>query len=156
MWHTLIKAAPIPDQPTDRLSADMFFNNYGKSPAINRIGKGKIFFGPNALNQALQWFEQFGKRRFITDETGTATVDPPGKEPSPDPDKPHGDFTTMRSDTVPTAQDVIYIREHDDSMVIVHRMEYFDLSGNFYWSEACWRRLITGAWAGCRKHNELH
>jgi len=155
LWHSLLKFN-LQDRPTNRLAAAVFFNNYGKSPAINRKGRGQVFFGPNALDRAQKWFDDLGNTRFTENETGSETIEPPGVDPLPDPEKPRGGYTTLMSDSIPTTEDVTYIRSHNDSVIIVEREQYFDLAGNFYWSDMCWSSLRTGVFYECRHHNELH
>jgi len=47
---------PAPLTVGMRISVNLYWVNYGKSPAINAKGSGLIFFGPKAMQQADQWF----------------------------------------------------------------------------------------------------
>jgi len=157
VWNSGIKVGPITAGQTDRISADIFFGNYGKSPALNEKGRGKIFFGPNAKLEADKWFREQEGQRFGDNDTGSVIVLPPGVITDSSQLKPSaGSFTSIFSDGIPTADDVAYMGIHEGSIYIVHQEQYFDIAGNFYWSNMCWYNLLTKAVASCRYHNEIH
>jgi hypothetical protein len=167
-----------------RVLANIPFANYGKSPALRTRVIGKIFIGPTAKEDAESWFLIFGGNKPITKRANSEVVVPPGiptlypqtergakdvpetSEPPRDPTDetspgPEGggfaglDFT-LASDKVLNQSDVDYILGTDESVVFVIHMQYFDGFGNFYWSDVCVSRLVSGGMAHCSQNNEIH
>ena len=105
------------------------------------------------MQDADQWFAWLGTGPIKTNWESENII-PPGI-PS-DPEKPLSDFSTLFSDNVLRPEDVQYVLNHDGSIVMVLRMQYFDAFGNRYWSDICLSRHHEGGFPYCVKHNEMH
>jgi hypothetical protein len=103
------------------------------------------------MTEADKWFANLGFNR--DPESGSRSIMPPA--PPSDPEKGPGGNTMAVSDNIPTVDDIAYIAKHDYAVVYVARIEYFDTSGNSYYSDMCWFRMITGAMGRCHKHNSI-
>jgi hypothetical protein len=138
----------------ERIRFDIVFANFGKSPAVSFSGRGKVFIGPYAMQQADWWFRDLGNVRFADSDKGSTTVVAPGIPA--DPRKPvGGGYSTIQSDMA-MWQQINDALGRDDYVVMVYRQQYFDIAGNFYWSDMCWSNLATGATKACPHHNEVH
>jgi len=149
---------PLPVVALQRLRADVFFVNYGKSPAMNESGVGKIFFGKNAVKQAYQWFDSLGTPEQLAaflakNQEGSQAVVAPG---IPTDIAKQGGHSTILSDAAPTQVEVNWIGANDYSAVVALRFQYYDLSGNRYWTDVCVFHFASTAIGHCKKHNEIH
>lgn len=144
-----------------RMWVNIHLIDYGKSPALKARVTGQIFIGPDAKQNADQWFAAIGDKP-ITDPDESGIVVPPGVPAPMTKDMVEGSgfggggFFTVLSDRVLTQPDVDYILNTDESAVIVARFQYFDGFGNRYWSNICLSRFINGNIPYCVKHNEIH
>jgi hypothetical protein len=86
-------------------------------------------------------------------QEGSQAVIPPGLPP--DIEK-QGGHSTILSDKVPTQDEVNFIAKNDFSAVIALRFQYYDLSGNRYWTDVCVFHFASTAIGHCKKHNEIH
>jgi hypothetical protein len=149
IWNSRIE--PLPSSTsTQKLYINIHLANYGKSPAIQQVGKGKIFFGKDALAQADQWFVKLGDKRLpIADSVG---IIPPGIPTNPTDTNSR---TTIFTDRMPTEPEMEYIGKHDATLVGVYRTEYSDAAGNPYRTDMCFYRAVNTAIVMCEKHNEI-
>ena len=139
-------------QAQTRITANIFWGNYGKSVALRTKGRGRIFWGTNAVNDAYEWFSGEAMEPYPKDVGGV--IIPPGvpaNENAPDSHR-----STLLSDGIITKTDLDWIVANDFSAVIVSRQDYFDQLGNHYWTEGCWSHFASGAIPQCPKHNEVH
>lgn len=153
IWSSSIIMIPLKGGTSEKIKFDIFFANYGKSPAVSFIGRGKIFVGPYSLQRAERWIRDLGKERFGDTYIGGTTVVMPGIPA--DPSKPVGGYATIQSDMLMSEQ-IKDALARDDYIVVVDRQQYFDIAGNFYWSDMCWTHLATGATKACPHNNEVH
>jgi len=147
IWKAFIKAYPYSIAGPVRV--DIFFANFGKTPALRVSLRGDIFFGANALKDADKWFASLPKD--LRKLHGSVTVIPPGVPAEPEKDT--GQWTTLSK--VPSAPEYAYTIEHDSGIVAVSREQYEDASGKIYETDLCFFRLKTGAMAQCERHNEI-
>jgi hypothetical protein len=129
--------------------------NYGRSPALRESGIGKIFIGPNAMEDADRWFASFGNNP-LPGGPDKERVIPPGIPTSSVTSSTLGGFSTIMSDHALTPKQADYIVRTDLAVAMVTRIEYYDSYGNRYWSDVCWSRFTNSSIPHCRKHNELH
>jgi hypothetical protein len=152
IWQAQIKMNQA--KPSELLVAHIFFANYGKSPAINRRGRGYIFIGPDAPQKAETWFNSFPQGKLPEDTKDvTQMVVPPGIPSNPD-NAP--DYTSLHSEKPLTQEEIDAMYKADDYLVVVDHEQYYDFSGNFYWSNMCWSSLTSGIVHFCTRHNEIH
>ena len=147
LWRLTSRAYPITDK--QKISYDIFFANYGKSPAINERSVTNLFFGKEAMSQAESWFAKHGDTRLTG---GSVGIVPPGIPPTIETVP---SWTSAISNKIPSKDEVEYILKTDKSVVVVARVEYFDTGGNFYRSDMCFYRLASGPIASCLQHNEI-
>jgi hypothetical protein len=147
------RVAPFVIAPNQKIMVNVYFTNFGKSPAIDDRGSGKIFWGKNAWEEAENWFKLPGK---VPPPIlgGSGEIIPPGV--SSDPKKTFGGFTTYTSDKILSVQDVKWVLTHDLAVVVVFREMYTDTVGTLYWTDECGSRFTSGAVPACPTHNEIH
>jgi hypothetical protein len=139
--------------PDNRLGTQIFYYNYGKSPALHMNDVGWIFVG---ADQKLvdDWFKQLGDGPLET-----ANLEPNDGHGSQRPfltesvlmqgEKPV--LTTLVSRATATSLDVGYI--------VAIRFQYFDTFGKRYWSDVCFQHLPgqnEEIGNRCMAHNEIH
>jgi hypothetical protein len=151
VWNSAVQ--PRNMIPNQRISADIHFVNYGKSPALEAHGIGKMFFGKDALKQAYDWFDSLGNKALDKAVAGSTSIIPPGIPA--DPQKTDV-FTTILSDNIATQNDITYIVGTDFSAVIALREQYSDTSGNIYYSDMCLFHFASNAIGECKEHNKMH
>jgi hypothetical protein len=144
---------PHPLKLGEQVKANVYFVNYGKTPAINEKSAGKIllFVGEGTLKQADTFFDTFDESKVIG---GSELILPPG---IPQDSKKSPSFITTYSDATPKDQPAIdEINKTDGSFAIVGVVTYFDSAGTHYRSNYCMMHLANGALAWCARHNEIH
>jgi hypothetical protein len=139
-----------------QIMADIYFGNYGKSPALKARGRGRIFFGKNAMHDAYEWFEGEARKPLTRSIVGTGVIMPPGAPSASEVENHTAHFSTLFSDTVLTKEEFDFVMANDFSAVVVLREEYYDQWGNRYWTDACWSHFANGAIPQCLEHNEVH
>jgi hypothetical protein len=147
IWQSGIEPRPI--EVNNAIRVNMYFTNYGKSPAIRTRINRKALYGKDALKQADDWFVSMRSKGI---PYASESIVPPGI-PSDLKNAPL--WTTIRSDFLLGPDDVAYIAHTDQSVVIAAHVEYFDTAGTFYYSDVCFFHLSTGVYASCEKHNEI-
>jgi hypothetical protein len=135
--------------PGKKISVDLYWANYGKSPAINVRRRSEVFFGPDAIDRADKWFETEAPKAFLDD---IGIIIPPGVPV--DPKRTH--FASISKDAVLTTKEFEFVVTHDFSVVIANRQVYTDGAGKTYWTDSCMARFVSGAIPFCLKHNEVH
>jgi hypothetical protein len=144
---------PHPPKVGEQIKANVYFVNYGKTPAINEKSAGKIllFVGEGTLKQADAFFDTFDENKVIG---GSEIILPPGV---PQDAKKSPAFITTYSDATPKDQSAIdEINRTDGSFAVVGVVTYFDSTGTHYRSNYCMMHLANGALAWCARHNEIH
>jgi hypothetical protein len=143
----------VPGQP---IRLNVYWANFGKSPALDDSGRGEIFFGKNAMRDAYRWFDVQDKESILR----FGSVVPPGLVPDVEkgvePRSGPGGFSTFVSKKIPSAEDVAFIKAHDLSVFVVSREQYFDAWGTRYWTDTCFAYLVSGANVKCPNHNQIH
>lgn len=143
-------AAPSDFVPNQMLMVNFRNGNYGKSPAIEAGGAGKVFFGDDAMQQADRWFKDelpqaiAGRNRSIL---------PPNTPAS----HVEARDTTLLSDRPVTGEELDALMKKSYSIVAVMRQAYRDTTGNEYWTDVCVANLVTGPnrmrIVECKNHN---
>jgi hypothetical protein len=158
-WVWPGKIYPVPPKVGEQVRADVFYVNYGKTPAIKMKSAGKVllFVGEGILKQADTFFATFDESKV---QGGSEIILPPGIPPDL---KNSLGYITSRSDypLVPkqgfSDQAVLdELNKTDGSFAVVGVVIYFDSAGTHYRSDYCMMHLSTGAMAWCEKHNEIH
>lgn len=137
------KINPAQAAPPHNLATQIFYLNYGKSPAMHERREGWIFYGDGALAQAYDWFKDLGDKPLKWDvRQGEGLL--MQQEPA---------YTTIGS-REPFSGDQSQV----DALqyVIAWRVEYEDSFGARYWSDVCWWHPPEGGILRCIQHNEIH
>jgi hypothetical protein len=135
----------------EQMWMNIYWVNYGKSPAVRGGVTSKIFIGEDAMQQADKWFASLSGR--MESASGPRLIIPP-IIPS-DPEKPLSN-STIKSDGPLSPTEVDYILNTDFPYAAVARFQYFDLAGNRYWSDICMSRFKVGSFPHCPANNEMH
>jgi hypothetical protein len=138
----------------EQISANVYFVNYGKTPALRKKSAGRILVlsaTEGVLKQADAFFATFDKDESIAG--GSENILPPGIPPDPTKSL---DFVTARSEEVPPNQFAVdEINKTVGSFAIVGVVIYFDSEGTKYRSNFCTMHTEGGSWAWCERHNEI-
>jgi len=113
---------------------DLYYTNYGKSPAIILRQYHGLILGPNAAKiRPLQWQE-------------AKMILPTGKIDEFSPLS--GVVTEKEVSTYMSAME-------NDGLTVYATWQYMDTAGNKYETELCLTRLNRGGWAYCKEHNDI-
>lgn len=140
----------------EKLSVNVSWANYGRSPALREAGLGQIYIGSDAMQKADRWFAGLYNKPLPSPPDGLLKerVIPPAV-PS-NPAEAFGGFSTYQSDEELTQSDVDYILNTEKPFVFLIHVEYYDAYGNRYWDDICLSRFRSGALPHCDRHNEMH
>jgi len=150
VWPARIEAAPL--KLKEKVSANIYFINYGKTPAIKEHSTGKIlvFYNKTIVEQIDNFFETFDETKVAG---GSEIIVPPGIPTDP---KQSQSFATTYSDVIPTTQAAMdLVTKTDGSFAVVGVVTYFDSDGTHYRSDYCMMHLANGLLAWCEKHNAI-
>lgn len=111
--------------------------NYGKSPAIEVGGAGKVFFGDDAMQQADRWVKNELPQVIVRRHR---TILPPNT-PASHAEARH---TTVISDRAVSDEQFAALLQKSHSIVAVMRQAYRDTAGNDYWTDSCVSNLVVG------------
>lgn len=125
------------------LKVNVAFPNFGRSPAINGIGAGKIFAGLDAMKSAKEWFDSGN-----TLVCSAGVIIPP--------EATLRTYTSLHSDFEFDEDSMAQAKGINDGIVVVYREVYCDMFGGNYRTDVCFTRLKTGAIANCASNNEVH
>lgn len=125
------------------LKVNVAFPNFGRSPAINGIGSGKIFAGLDAMKSAKEWFDSEN-----TLLCSAGVIIPP--------EATLRTYTSLHSDFEFDEDSMAQAKGINDGIVVVYREVYCDMFGGNYRTDVCFTRLKTGAIANCASNNEVH
>lgn len=151
--------------PASPIDAKFVLVNYGKSPALEERGTYEIFFGPDSLKKADDWFKEWGtklppiKKGEDINRAGSLNIIPPG---IPTDIRTGGEAAIAHSTDIPTSADVNEDIRGKLQIVAVGHYEYKDLANNSYYTNVCYIRIPDfafaekGVMAKCNKHNEIH
>jgi hypothetical protein len=151
MWPMKIEAHPL--KVGEPVRVNVFYANYGKTPALKEKSAGKvlIYVGEGTLKQADTFFANFDENKVIG---GSEIIVPPGIPPNP---KDSQAWATDQSDIIPKDQAAVDgIDKTDGSFAVVGVITYFDSYGTHYRSDYCAMHLANGNVAWCARHNEIH
>jgi hypothetical protein len=130
--------------PNNWLASNVYYGNFGKSPAYHLTWDGRIFHGKDAIGQANNWFDKLGQGPLSQQMTEGLLIQ--GKEPA----------TTLLMDRAPVENTTIESIEY----TIVMRLQYFDsVEIPRYWTDVCWWHPPNGSTSEvlhCPKHTEVH
>lgn len=87
IWSSALKTNPM--KAGEKLSAHVFFANYGKTPALKSGSGGKILWGKDALEQADEWFTNWDNSP--PEIRNSSMIVPPGIPP-PDKEENYRDY----------------------------------------------------------------
>lgn len=135
-------------EPNKKGRWDVFYENFGQSPANGVVEKGLLLFDQNAMLAPHERFFAQTLHKSPTDPQGS--VLPPG-ERSGEPLK----YTSVYTNKELTADDISFIKGHEGALVVWIRFEYFDNAGNMYHSNVCEYLSTTGAIADCPWENTM-
>lgn len=138
----------------EKMRINVYWVNYGHSPALREASLAQIFIGPDAMEKADRWFAGLGDKPLPPPPDGLLKerVIPPGISS----DKGFGGVSTFTSDHELTEPEVNYILSTDKPLAIITRVVYYDAYGNRYWDDICLSRFRSGAIPHCDRHNEMH
>jgi len=137
---------PMQFEPNKEMLINVYSGNSGKSIAVKVGGRGHIFLGNDALEQAYSWFDGEAKAVF---DNRTETVIPPGITPS----HPDAIRSTLRSGRIIGIKEFESLTARNYSIVVAFRQAYLDTAGNTYWADICVTYLASNAIAFCPRHN---
>ena len=145
---------PLPLVPGQKVRCNVWFVNYGKTPAFEVLTTGKVFIGTDAMKQADDWFDSLGDRR-LDASVGISTTIPP--EIPSDPRK-SSVFSTLYSDRSATLNDLNFIIANEFSAVAALRQQYTDTFGHVFQYDACFTKVSgpSPISVQCPKHNNQH
>ena len=148
LWISAQSTYSIPNMP---IVSQIYIANYGKTPAIRERELGTVFWGPDALMKADHWFAGIRPEYW---KGVPEHIIPPGIPP--DPKKTNSAIVQSVNPVPKTSYD--WLNQHDASVISVMRIEYYDESGNRYWSDICSARFTGSERLGqdCPRHNEIH
>jgi hypothetical protein len=147
---------PFPIKTGDQIRANIYFVNYGKTPAIKEKSSGKILLitrietTEEATKEFIDpFFDTFDENKVAG---GSEIILPPGIPQDP---KKSPAFVTVRSDfIVKNGADII--SKTDGSFAIVGVVTYYDSAGTHYRSDFCMLHTANGNVAWCIRHNDIH
>lgn len=155
IWPVL-REPEKPPKPGEPIRVNVFFINYGKTPAIRERSQTGllVFFGEGTMPQADKFFSTFDEKSLVGADASEIIV-PPGIPP--DVAKGASAYTTAESKPLPKDQKVLdEIRNTDGSYAVVGVVLYEDGLGGHYRSDFCSMHLHTGSMMWCTRHNEIH
>lgn len=126
------------------LKVNIAFPNFGRSPAINGIGSGKIFAGSEAMKSAKEWFDSNSENSLACSVGGVIP-----------PEATLRTYTSLHSDFEIDEDSMAQAKGINDGIVVVYREIYCDMFGGNYRTDVCFTRLKTGAIANCANNNEV-
>jgi hypothetical protein len=152
-----------------KVTSILVLANYGKSPAVEEVSEGNVFFGSDAQDHAYKWMDQNrGKRLSPPSDvpmvsSGSYTVVPPSVPAKADFFSV--DNVQFTSDRIPSAPEVELIKNKARYVFVVAHVQYRDTAGNYYFSNVCFFNVpaninggdaVGGSMASCGKYNEIH
>lgn len=127
--------------PNNWLVTMVWYQNYGKSPALRVTEKSEILHGNSGrdiLKKADEWFRGLDGQPNRPDRQESILIQ--GDTPT---GQPVSSLTSAAGPNVPYA--------------VVMQIVYFDMFGNRYWSDVCfWSLTPDMVGTRCPKHNEIH
>lgn len=150
------KVDPVPIKLREPIKANIFFVNYGKTPAFKQKSHGKILVlgrkdtPENTLKELDPFFDNFDESKVVG---GSAVLLPPGIPP--DLMKSQAYITARSEVGLADQASVSILNKQDGSFAIVGVVIYFDAAGTHYRSDYCLLHLANGALAWCEKHNQM-
>lgn len=134
-----------------QIFVNLWWVNYGKSPAVNATQVGEVFVGADAMEQADAYFAHLGDRP-LTNKSLIYTF-----PPTVPADIEHDtQFSTLKSSQTLNDDQLKAIEPLKFGFVVASRMEYYDMFGNRYWTDSCVSHFPNGTMPHCPKHNEVH
>jgi hypothetical protein len=138
-----------PQNPTveigKRLEWNIFYSNYGRSPALDLRHCALLAQGPLGLN-ALQSLPPPSWTNCASQQVSSTGVLPQGYGPN---------YTSALSPAPLTDNEVAVIKSVDGGAISYGVISYNDAAGHTYESTFCYYRLITGAMMNCEKYNTI-
>lgn len=135
--YVISHAAPVFGYNQQRVMMNFRNGNYGKSPALEVGGAGKVFLGNDAMQQAERWVkDELPKVIAHRNKTVLPPNIPASHQEARD--------TTVQSDRRISLEEVSALLTTSFSVVAVMRQTYRDITGNEYWTDSCVANLVTG------------
>lgn len=121
---------------------NVFYTNYGKSPAINLCHKAFLLTGENALDKVVD----INRNTCGTDHVPKhGSILPPMRP----------EWTSAPLGRPATDQEIKQWESTQYGIVVYGRFDYRDGFGNWYFSQFCMARQKNGAVANCEQHNRI-
>jgi hypothetical protein len=148
------KIEPLPMKVGEKVMANVYSVNYGRTPAIHQRATGTILVANigDVMTQADKWFESFSDKSAAFNE-GSQVILPPGIPPDV---KQYPSHITLQGGTPGDKHAIEVLNGTDFSFAIVGIFLYNDSAGNQYRTDLCMRHLAIGNEAWCPRHNEIH
>jgi hypothetical protein len=148
------KIEPLPMKVGERIMANVYSVNYGRTPAIHHRATGRIFVAKqgDVMTQADLWFDHFSEKSPDFNE-GSQVILPPGIPPDV---KQYPSHITLQGGIPDDQHAIDVINGTDFSFAIVGIFLYEDFDGNHYRTDFCKMHLAVGTEAWCPRHNEIH
>jgi hypothetical protein len=147
IWSSKVIDARPPSKPWVPWTGVLYYNNYGKAPAIRVRSSAK-------LNRGLfmdKWVDEFFAKadKEQPEDAGSEDIIPPGQGFDP--------YKNMIVEGIFWTDDELRLAtEQDGFWVAVAHFQYYDAAGNFHYSDMCWMGMKSGIVATCLHHNEIH
>lgn len=113
----------------EAVQAKLTLINYGKTVALNTVVWGKVFIGPNALQDATNWFEPFKVQNPVN-----GIPVPPGIPNEMNKER----LARFLSDRNMSIADARLAAEHDGVVAIVARIQYQSTTGTIHHTDVCY------------------
>ncbi|MGD0586719.1 MAG: hypothetical protein ABSA86_13275 [Oryzomonas sp.] len=159
--HSSGQTSIFPMQDSSVASSAIHIKNFGKSPALNLLRVGQLIGGTSLddlTKQADAWFRKMGMPLQTEYEANSGMYKMQNGD-SVSPDEIMQDDTRILGLTPPIGATVHL------PAVAVGRIQYYDMVGNFYWTDFCFVLTTVAGTPGnpatllpidCPKHNEIH
>jgi hypothetical protein len=138
---------PIEFGPDMPIAVNVLTGNAGKSPALKVGGRGHIFLGANALQDAYHWFDTEAPK---TLPSHSGAIIPPGTHAK--------DIEAIRT-TISTASigknEFEFLTGGIFRIVVAYRTTYVDHAGNQYWIDTCVGYGGPQSILNCPEHNDV-
>ncbi|MCU1302665.1 MAG: hypothetical protein JWQ87_2949 [Candidatus Sulfotelmatobacter sp.] len=144
--------ASIPMEVGKALRVNVYFLNYGKTPAIKEKSNGQLLVATtkSVLDQADEFFAAIKDHKF---ESGSEIILPPGI--IPDPQKSQA-FVSYSSQIIPGDKNIANaLMDTDGSFGVVGAVVYEDTAGSSYTTYFCALHSKSGVMVWCPRHNEI-
>ena len=136
-----------------RFFVNVYWANYGKSPALHAAGNGFVFTGGDALKQVDKFFAALPLQPPKEQQT---FIIAPGTFNPGDPEKTPGGFSSVFTKGLLKKSDLLSLLGKDFHVAAAGRVYYEGVFGDGYYSDWCYSNFSNGKMPQCPTHNEVH